>query len=483
MRGAVIPALRWTALGRLSAQALSLASTLVVVRILSPEDYGLFALCVAPSSFFIALAIVAPTSLTIQRRDHGAAQEAEIAGLLLASATLAFLFVLAVLALLARVYDEARVWPLGIALALGVFWPSCLAALLQARFERRLEFRLVSLIELAASIAGSAVTVGCAMAGAGVWSLIAGNCCSALLQCAALLRAGGVPVVRLRLAGLLRAEWRYGSHVTLGTLATQVFDAVETLLVGRFLGTAGLGAWRTCRELVNVPLAKVMPIVNRVGFPAYARLGGDVAAIRHYALLSLRVLVALFLPVYWGLAAVAPHAVPAVLGRQWADAIPVAVLFGAFMPVKLLQYCLILPHQGLGNAGLVNRAMLGIGGSAVAGLAIGAPFGLEAAASGMVVAGTLGVIAAADRARRPLGISWLDLAAACGGSLAAAAAMAMAVTALRLTVVGAAWSDGLALALLVPAGAAVFVAVFLVADRGATPAVLIALLRDIGRRG
>jgi O-antigen/teichoic acid export membrane protein len=326
------------------------------------------------------------------------------------------------------------------------------------------------------------LTVLCALAGAGVWALVAGSCCAATAQCLLLLAAGGVPRPSFHLGRLLREDARYGAHVTFGTLVTQTLDAVETLLLGRLLGTAGLGAWRTCRELVNVPLGKVMPIVNRVGFPAYARLGGDAAAIRRYALLSLRVLSALFLPVYWGLASVAPHAVPAVLGAQWSGAVPVAALFGAFMPFKLLQYCLILPHQGLGNAALVNRATVTIGVAAIAGLALGAPHGLAMAALGMVGCGTIGLAFAVDRARRPLGVSWRDIAAACGASLAAAAAMAATVTALRVAVLPPGWPDAHMLAVLVPAGAATYACVLAAVDRGATVAVLAGMLRDIGRR-
>ena len=482
MRAAVIPALRWTALGRLSAQALSLLSTLVVVRLLVPADYGLFALCIAPTTFFAALVVVAPMSLTIQRPELGDARAAEIVGLALLLAVPAFLGVVAALALIAHGYEEPRVWTVGLALAIGVFGPNCVTALLQSRLERRLEFRLVAIFELAGGVMAAVLTVLCALAGAGVWALVAGSCCAATAQCLLLLAAGGVPRPSFHLGRLLREDARYGAHVTFGTLVTQTLDAVETLLLGRLLGTAGLGAWRTCRELVNVPLGKVMPIVNRVGFPAYARLGGDAAAIRRYALLSLRVLSALFLPVYWGLASVAPHAVPAVLGAQWSGAVPVAALFGAFMPFKLLQYCLILPHQGLGNAALVNRATVTIGVAAIAGLALGAPHGLAMAALGMVGCGTIGLAFAVDRARRPLGVSWRDIAAACGASLVAAAAMAATVTALRVAVLPPGWPDAHMLAVLVPAGAATYACVLAAVDRGATVAVLAGMLRDIGRR-
>jgi O-antigen/teichoic acid export membrane protein len=482
MRAAVIPALRWTALGRLSAQALSLLSTLVVVRLLVPADYGLFALCIAPTTFFVALVVVAPTSLTIQRPDLGDARAAEIAGLALLLAVPAFIGIVAALAIIAHGYDEPRVWTVGLALAIGVFGPSCVTALLQSRLERRLEFRLVAMFELAGGAAAAALTILCALGGAGVWSLVAGSCCAALAQCLFLLATGGLPRASFRLGRLLREDARYGAHVTLGTLVTQTLDAAETLLLGRFLGTAGLGAWRTCRELVNVPLGKVMPIVNRVGFPAYARLGGDVAAIRRYALLSLRVLSALFLPIYWGLAAVAPQAVPVILGAQWAGAVPVAILFGAFMPFKLLQYCLILPHQGLGNAALVNRATVTIGVAGIAGLALGAPHGLATAALGMVGCGTLGLAFAVDRARRPLGVSWRDIAAACGASLVAAMAMTAVVTALRVAALPPSWSDAQILLVLVPAGIATYGAVLVAVDRGATMALLGGMVRDIGRR-
>ncbi|MBM3626730.1 MAG: hypothetical protein FJX21_02835, partial [Alphaproteobacteria bacterium] len=111
MREAVLPALRWTALGRLGAQALSLAATLVVVRILGPSEYGLFALCMAPVTFLGALVVVAPSSLVIRanapRRDTRRAT-----GLLVALAGLATLAMVPASVAIAWSRDDPRTLPL-----------------------------------------------------------------------------------------------------------------------------------------------------------------------------------------------------------------------------------------------------------------------------------------------------------------------------------------------------------------------------------
>lgn len=481
MREAVLPALRWTALGRLGAQALSLAATLVVVRILGPAEYGLFALCMAPVTFLGALVVVAPSCLVI-RASAPREDTRRATGLLVALVALATLAMAPVAAAIAWSQEDERVLALCVALTAFVLWPHALSAAWQASFERRLDFRAVSMVELASGLASTVATVGCALAGAGVWALAAGAAAASATQFLLLLaamRGDALPSFDFR--RLARADAAYGGRVVLGTLVTQALEAAETFLLARFLGAAELGAWRTTRELVNVPMGKAMPIVNRVGFPAYARLGGDAAAARHYALLSLQVFAAVFVPAYWGLAAVAPHAVPLAMGAQWAQAVPLAAIFGLFLPFRLLQYCLVLPHQGLGNAALVNRATLLAGGGALAGLAAGLSFGAAVAAACMALAGAVGLVLAADRARRPLGLSWGDIAGGCAPTLIAAAAMVAAVTAARLALPPD-WSHAQALAALVPLGVAVHGAAFLALDRGRLLRPALSILRDIACR-
>jgi len=340
MREAVLPALRWTALCRPGAQAL----------------------CMAPVTFLGALVVVAPSSLVI-RGDAPRGGTRRATGLLVVLAGVATLAMVPASVAIAWSQDDPRTLPLCLALTGCVLWPHAVSAAWQASFERRLDFRAVSMVELAAGLASTVATVGCALGGAGVWALAVGAVAASATQfllLIAALRGDALPSFDFR--GLGRADAAYGGRVALGTLATQALEAAETFLLARFLGAPELGVWRTTRELVNVPMGKVVPIVNRVGFPAYARLGGDIEAARRYALLSLRVFAALFVPAYWGLAAVAPHVVPLAMGPQWTQAAPLAAIFGFFLPLRLLQYCPVLPHQGLGDAALVNRATIMAGG-------------------------------------------------------------------------------------------------------------------------
>lgn len=470
-----LSAFAWAALGRMPGQALSLGATLLAARILTPADFGLFAACVTPVALVRSVAMAAPAALAGHGPAFAAAHETAVASLHRVLAALGCAAVLAALGAIAWTSGDGRIWPLGLTLVLGVFWPGCIAALAQARLERRLEFRALSAIESLAAGAGAAATLAGALAGAGVWSLVAGGVCAASLHCALVVRADGKRNPGPGQRRLSAADARMGWQVAAGTLAGQAFDAAETLIVGRLLGPSGLGVWRTCRELVDVPAAKTMAAVNRIGLQGFARHSGDAAQIRRCAILGLRPLAALFLPIYWGLAAVAPHAVPAVLGLHWAEAIPVAIALGLFMPARLLHGWLGLVHLGTGDAASANRGAGIVGAATLSGLCAGAPFGLVGAACGMAVAGTLGVALSIGMARRRLGLSWADLGEGCAAALCAAGTMAAAVTALRLVIVDASWSDGAAMALLVAAGAAVFATVFAATDRGATRNALAAL--------
>jgi len=99
----------------------------------------------------------------------------------------------------------------------------------------------------------------------------------------------------------------------------------------------------------------------------------------------------------------------------------------------------------------------------------------------MALARAAGLVLAADRARRPLGLSLREVAVGCAPTLLAGAAMVAVVTATPLSL-PAGWSHAEALALLVPLGAAVHCAAFLALDRGRLLRPAASILRDIARR-
>jgi len=432
----------------------------------------------APVTFLGAIVITAPVALIIQRQELTRDYERALGGLLLVLAGIAFSALLLSILVISWLYVDERILKIGITLAICVFLPTSLSAMWQASLERTLDFKSVSIIELSSSFTATIVTVSMALNDGGIWSLAVGAAAGSLMQCVILfLTAGAAFSPRFDFRDILRNDGRYGGHVTIGSLMTQGFFALETLILGRGLGTSGLGVWRTCLDLVNIPFSKIMPIVNRIGFPAYARVGNDPAAIRHYVTLSLRVLSTIFIPIYWGIAVVAQYLIPTVMGPQWVEAIPIAVLFGFFMPLKLLQFCLILPHQGLGNAGLVNRAMVTISASSIAGLTIGIWFGLVAGAACMLSFGAIGLVYAIEPARRSLQVGWRELLGSCSASMLSGVAMCAGVRATDLFVSDGS-SDAKMLLVLVPVGALTFITVFLILDRNRTIKSVLPMLRE-----
>ena len=174
LRSRALSGLRWTATARLASQAISWAITLVVIRLLTPGDYGLLAMATVFvallamfSEFGLGAAVVQQANIDehLLRRVFGV--------ILVIHFSLAILLALAA-PLIADFYGEPRVVPVVRVLSLQ-FVLAAFAVVPDAQLQRRMEFRTRSLLDLSGAIVNSFTTLAMALAGAGVWALVAGS--------------------------------------------------------------------------------------------------------------------------------------------------------------------------------------------------------------------------------------------------------------------------------------------------------------------
>ena len=100
----------------------------------------------------------------------------------------------------------------------------------------------------------------------------------------------------------------------------------DNLMVGRFLGSAALGAYSVAFNLMFLPLARVIDPIQLTLFPAFSRWQDDHKQIAEVWLRVLRVIGAVFIPAMVGFIVVAPDFVDVILGNKWRSAVPVLQL-------------------------------------------------------------------------------------------------------------------------------------------------------------
>ena len=346
----VVAAVGWSAGVKVAFQVVTWAMTLAVIRVLSPDDYGLMALSQVSINVLASFVGFGLGDAVVQRADAPRPLLAAVAGLLLAVSAALALLICAAAPALAAWYAEPRLAGLIQAASLGFLFEGMII-IPRAQLTRSLRIRPMVTMEMAAGLAGAVTVILLAMAGRGVWALMLGS----LLGGA--LRVAGFAALTARdrvwpswRPGLVRPLLHYGVFRTLEHLAWIAFTSADIIIIGRWLGPADLGLYTVALNFAGMPLSKVAPIINQVAFPAFALMQADPAEGRYYVMKAMRLMAALAVPVFFGISAVAPEVVDLVFGPHWAGAEGMLAVLALAMSFRAVL--LVMPNylQGIGDA-------------------------------------------------------------------------------------------------------------------------------------
>lgn len=374
-------ALVWRAAQLLGSKALVLARYLILARLLSPQDFGLFAIAVVPLDVLLGATNFGMIPALVQRKEPGEQHynAAWTVGLARALAIAAVVFVGA--PVLAGFFSEPRATPLLRVLALRPVL-GALGSIRVADLERGLRFRSLAALDLSSTLVAAAVSIAFAAA-LGAWALIAGTLAGAL---AGTLLSYVLAPHRPRLAldpGSAGPLFRYGRWILISGLIEVVGDAVLRAVISREIGTAALGLYFLAASLALLPNDVVSGIVGAVAFPVHAQVQSDLRRVGLAFRASFTAMAAVLMPVYAIIAATAPSFVRYVLSPQWTGTEPIirvlavagvlGILFDATSPMlqgkgqpqKLTALFAVLTVSVVASAWTFTRAY-GLMGAAMA---------------------------------------------------------------------------------------------------------------------
>jgi O-antigen/teichoic acid export membrane protein len=328
---------RWTVSARILVQLITWPSTIVVMRLLDPHDYGVVAMSTVVIGFVslfgepgLAAGLV---QTQVLRTDISRAASALIA--------LLNLLLIAVLMLaapsIAGWYHEPELTRVIRVASLSLLM-TAIATVPQAHLERNLRFREMALALVAGSLAGILTTIACAFFGYGVWSLVFGTLVLSALRSAVVIAYNGSPVWPDFSKGF--APIRHLLHFSIHMLGNRILwywsMSVDLVILGRMVSSSQLGSYSVGANLAAVPGDKAMEAVNRVSFPTLSRMQATPAKFNSTYERILRMLALYGFLVAWGLAAVAPEFVHVVLSDKWRFAVIPLVMLSIAAPLRIL---------------------------------------------------------------------------------------------------------------------------------------------------
>jgi O-antigen/teichoic acid export membrane protein len=335
---------------------LSLVSYVLIARLLTPKQIGLYSVTAALVGIAQVLRDFGIGNYLIQERNLSRAQMESAFGFSLVTGGLMFMVTLACAPLAASFYGDPEVASILRVICLNfLLLPFCSIAL--AMLRRSMRFDLLLVANLVGGAAAFVVTVGLATYGVGAeslaWGTVASNLTSGI--CAWLSLAGDSRPHRPRLV-----EWRamlnYGKQSTFaGVVVTAAMD-MNDLVVGKVLGFAPVAILNRALGTMNLFQRDLMGAGRNVAFPAFAAAHREGKATEPMFVYSYAVVTGLGWTFYGFLALFPLESLRLLAGPQWDAAVPYVLIFalaGAVVTTATLTQTLVL---AVGRVDIASRA-------------------------------------------------------------------------------------------------------------------------------
>jgi len=356
---ALMVAMRW------GMRLAGLVSTLVLARLLVPEDFGIVAMAATLMALLDSVLNFGVHNALIQDREAGRAeydtawtirigQAAFVAAILLAASPLAVDF-----------YDEPRVQPVMWAMA-GIAILRGLENIGVVDFRRDLRFGLELIFHLLGKIVQVALGIALAVVLRDYWALVLGILGGAVAK---LLLSFVMSPYRPRLSlSAFRSIWSFSQWMLLFNLSQVMGERGDRILLGGYAPAGIVGNYSVAMDLARMPTMELRAPIERTIAPGFAHIKSDAERTNDAALKGLGLMAIAVFPAVFGVSAVARDFVLVLLGQKWAAAIPF-VEAGA---VEATFFALLgIPHMLLLMTGHVRRTavVMTVWGLAVLGLA------------------------------------------------------------------------------------------------------------------
>lgn len=308
-------------------------STLILVRLLAPEDFGLLAMCFVIIGltevlfeFGIETAVIQTAKLTDAHLNTAwtirLIQSLLVAGILATIAPMAGTF-----------YHDDRVTSLLPLIAVGIVIRG-FSSIGLVLLRRELQFRREVAYGVAVRVAAFFLNVGLAWYLHNYWALVIANICSNLIAC--LLSYWAYSYWPRFSLEKFREIWAFSQWMLIQNIANYATNQVDQLIIGAKLGAQSAGVYSVSTEIAELPTTELIFPISRVLFPGFVKLRSHPERLKNAFLNALGFLATFSLPAGFGVALVAENLVPLLLGEKWNDAIPVIQVLAIFSVFRTL---------------------------------------------------------------------------------------------------------------------------------------------------
>ena len=310
----------WLALFKLISQFFSWTVTILVARILVPEDYGLFELSMIFTGYAFIFSELGLGAAIIQRTKPTKGDLSSVFWFCMGVSFFLAILCIPISYLTAFIFNETRLISLTQAVAI-IFILSGLQIVPLNLLKKELEFKKIGIIEMLSVFGACSSMLFIANMGGGVWTLFSGIIIRSLIQVILIYwTLRWVPKFHYSF-NEAKSYLKFGIAVAIARSFFYIFSKSDRFFAGRFWSAKMLGYYSFALELAQLPTEKITVLINQVSFPLLSKFKNEKEKFNRMYLKIVKITMTLVMPIFVGGFFISEEVVNFFLGDKWSPII------------------------------------------------------------------------------------------------------------------------------------------------------------------
>lgn len=317
----VVSGLFWSYSERFLAQIITLLVSIVLARLLLPEDYGVVAIVTVFITICDALVTGGFGNALVQKKNATDVDFDSICWVSIAVAVILYIVLFFSAPFIAKFYCNNIL--VSITRVMGIkFIFSAFNSVQQAYVQRKMIFKKFFFATLGGTLMSAVVGITMAYSGFGIWAIVAQYLMNTIIDTIILyLTIEWKPKLRIS-ESAVRELWEFGSKMLASTITFALKDNIRSLVIGKQFSSGDLAFYNQGQRFPSLLVNDIVESLGKVLFPVFSQKQEDIRTLKSYMRKSIRLSSYILLPLIIGLFAVADTFIQVLLTEKWLPCVP-----------------------------------------------------------------------------------------------------------------------------------------------------------------
>lgn len=344
LRVKTIKGVLWNAFEMLGGKTVQIVITIILARILAPEDFGIIGLLVIFSELSKVILDSGFSQALIRKNDVNQSDFSSVFYFNIVVGTILYVALYLSAPYISNFYDYPELTNVSRVVFLSIFINS-FGIVQNAKIVKEVNFKILANRAIIANLIAGAVAVYLAYIGFGVWALVWQMVLASLLGVILLwIYSKWLPSLKFSFE-TVRSLFAFSGNLLLSGVFDVIVANIQGLLIGKFYTKADLGFYSQAKQLSSIPSQTLTAVIRNVTYPTLSVIQDNVKQLKDAYRKVIRIAIFVVTPLMLGLLAVGNNLIPFILGDNWKPAIDFFMLLcvtGAIFPLNSVNLSIIL---------------------------------------------------------------------------------------------------------------------------------------------